>query len=480
MKYASPGVSMGSISTTKNNLHVKNLVSDMEYSLELFVREKDKEVLVTKTTFHTEKASILSEVRVQDTVATLRVQWFSKMRAVYQIRTADNGIKTPLFHTNGPGTTDVEVPNLSPGKAYKLILERVESGVWTTQKWNDMKQDHITIVVPMVTSVTTSVASTSALVKWDHDQSAGESEYAVQIFDKAPAEGAEPLLVYGKDTVKLESNGNNSKTHSVLVSGLTKTTSYFGVLLSVGENNTLRKVTDFTFETSALAVFQLVDHYASHANFKWAAGEVREDDGVAEFRIRYAETEKSGKNPPKYATGWLPHTTNTATVAGLTPGVRYDFALLRLGVDGKSASTQASITAQMKSSKLHAEGTASTHIEVAWTPIYAGAKYRLVYTASGETPVSRDTAETKALLADLTPGAKYTIELYVIEQGAPVGVQTSALGSAIVIGTERRSGPALLYLQLGLGLVVAGVVAYLMLAPRKKGKGAVVFDTTTI
>lgn len=165
-------------------------------------------------------------------------------------------------------------------------------------------------------------------------------------------------------------------------------------------------------------------------SFTWQAGEVLEDDGVADFKLQKKE-EPSGSFAD--VTTWLPDSTSLATIDNLKTGTKYSFALLRKTLSG-GASSQAIVEVTTKTSALVVSGTASSTIQVNWESLYANAQYLIVYTPEGGSAMTFNDGPittTMALLTNLESDTNYTVELYVIEGGVPVGIATEALGSAI-------------------------------------------------
>lgn len=224
------------------------------------------------------------------------------------------------------------------------------------------------------------------------------------------------------------------------------------------------ELTKAGFTTSVGATLVTGDIYASYIDLSWVPGEVLEGDGVAEFKLRHAEWPGGSYTD---TTDWLPNTvTTTHRVSGLKPDQEYRFALLRKGLDGVGK-THAIVNITTRGSTLHAENMTSSKMLVRWEEPYVGATYKLTYSEQNGTPVTfggGSVSQTEALLAGLKPDTDYTLVLYVVEDGSPVGVAMSALGSGSGRGiTTNNNAKAFI----GLLSVVALVLAILVIRMRK-------------
>lgn len=450
------GGSFTSNSPTRNEV-VRNLSPNTSYLFEHMVVENGEDVVVGSFTASTTPYSILTLGEARHTGFTLNIQNFSDISATnYRIANEDASTIWATKTLAAGETASVDIYGFQPGSTHKLFLQRAEQGVWNNQKFGDGLLDHLAVTAKSV-SLVTSVATTSALFQWD--KAYDGASYEISIYDEAP--DAETVPIQIKTNNELAISGDQL---SAVFTGLVEETPYWGTI-TVLESNTSGVsekilVKPFNFDTSAGAAFQVSDVKASSVSFVWDAGEVLEEDGVAEFKVRVRE---DGTNTWNDATAWLPHTTNSfATVSGLKAGTKYKFALLRLRLDGGSA-TQAIIDVETKTSALTVSGSASSKISVEWTEIYPNAQYQLVFTAEGESPVTfggGPITETSATLTGLESNTNYLIELYVLENGVAVGISTSLLGSAATVKTGMS--PVIVGGAVVVSAVVVGIVVYKM------------------
>lgn len=413
---------------------VVNLTPNTLYKVELIIKENNRSYVIKTDTFTTDRASILHQAGINNTTVTLQVETFNDENTRYFVQDVTKKIRTKVFNISKTGKTNVDLGGLEIGKTYKLNLFRAEHGRWNIQKWNNNTTDHINVRSNDFL-VSTSVASKSALVTWDQTQAS--SEYTLHIFDKVPAANVDPKLTFSGTQIKTADG-----EHIVVVSGLVKQTKYYGVISGIEKNEagveTLVKMKEFDFVTSSAAVFKLGKYFASYANFSWSPGNIKEADGVSEFKIMYYNYSTRKWNNDM---AWQPDTNNTAVISGLSPGVKYRFDLKRLGVDGKETGQAQSIIT-MRTTKLEVDSVASRQIEAKWAPIYANAQYQLTYTPSGGKAVifgGGPLTKTSASISGLTAGTDYKLELYVIENNKLVGISTSALGSAVNVSTGSNT-----------------------------------------
>ncbi|CAB1099552.1 unnamed protein product [Ectocarpus sp. CCAP 1310/34] len=424
----------------------RNLIPDTSYTFEYLVVENRQDIVVGTFTSSTSKYGVLTLEQARYTNLTFNIQNFSTVPATHYRITNEDASTIWATKALSPGeTASVEIAGFQPGSTHKMFLQRAEQGVWNNQLQGNGLLDNINVAAKSLTA-TTSVATTSAMIQWDRAYDA--AEYEISLYDVAPDTDTVPI--------KAKTNGELSTSGvqlSAVFTGLAKEKPCWGKITALETNTSgvaeKMLVKPFTFETSAGAVFQVGEIKASSVSFSWDAGVVQEEDGVAEFRVRKQELPSGGWAD---ATGWLPHTTNSqTTISGLKAGTGYKFALIRLRLDGGMA-TQAIVIVTTKTSTLTISGTASSHIQAEWTELYPGAKYQLVYTAEGGSPVTFGGAPitgTTALLKGLESSTEYVVELFALEDGVAVGLATSALGSA----ASAKTGVSPLVIG---GAVVAG------------------------
>ena len=426
----------------------KNLAPDTDHTFELFVVEKGVNVSLGSTTARTDKSGILTLNQAQHTTLSLDVQSFSASEATYYVANEDSSIRTANFNLTGEVTHTVDIRGLGVNSTHRFSLFREEHGNWAKQS------DYLEVATKAI-SAATSVASTSALVKWD--QGYANAVYELNIYDTAPENDSVPILVKENTDISISRGVRSS-----IITGLEMETPYWG-LITVAETNAsgvVEKilVRPFNFDTSAGAVFQVGEVKASSVALSWDAGEVEEEDGVAEFKVRQQEVSLGSWTD---ATNWLPHDTNSFTkISGLKAGIAYKFQLVRLGLGGDEIS-QAIVDASTKTSTLTISGTGSTSIEAQWTELYPNAQYLLVYTAEGGDPVTFSggaISGTSALLEGLESSTTYVIELYCVEEGVSVGLSTRKLGSAV--STKTGTSKVVIAGAAVMGVAVVGLIIY--------------------
>ena len=439
---------------------LRNLSPDTEHTLELFVVEKGERVLVDTSTKRTDKSGIVSLQQARYSTATFTIQNFSSRDTHYYIANEDESIKSSnISFSAGNSTKNVDLNGFNINSTSKIFLKRAESGRWVTQTSGEGILDHVVLTMKNIT-MSTSVASTSAMIQWDNGYDG--AIYELSLFDNGDQEAV---------PIDVKANGDISSSEGkriAILTDLEMETPYWGTI-TVTETNASgvdekMVIQPFNFETSAGAVFQVGEVKASSAKLTWNAGNVEEEDGVAEFKVRKQEVSVGTWTD---ATNWLPHTTNSlATIYSLKPGTDYKFQLFRLGLDGSSV-PQAIVDVTTKTSTLTISGTASSHIQAEWTELYPGAIYQLVYTADGSDPVTfggGTTTATTALLTDLQSSTEYTVELYAIENGVPVGIATQALGSAA--SAKTGVSPIVVGGAVVAGAVVVGLVVFKLKAAK--------------
>lgn len=443
--------------TSATRFDARNLIPDTDYTFDLFIVEKENDSFVKTVDARTDKSGVLSLKQAKHTTVSFNVQNFSSSTTSYYVANQDNSFVSSRFSMNDEDVSrEIEVQGLSPNSKHVFSLFRAEYGQWIKQTASGL-QDHVPVITKAI-SAGTSVASASAQVKWEEGYEG--ALYEMSIFDEAPTSGSTPMQITPNDEI-VDSDG----TRSVIVTGLEKETEYWGNI-TVAENlasgGTQKiQIGTFSFTTSAGAVFRVGTVKASSAALEWDAGEVIEEDGVAEFRVTTTKV-SSGKESD--STTWLADDTSSATVSGLEPGVDYKFKLYRKGLDG-SRVFQAEIKLATKTSALSVSEITSSNIQVEWTTLYDKAQYLVMYTPEkGETLTfsGGPILETQALLTGLEPNTQYVIELYVLENGRAVGVSTVALGSAVRTKTTHN------IVLIGGAAAVIALLIVLMIAKMRK------------
>lgn len=404
---------------------LKNLAPDTLYEIDLLVVENNSSHLIKSVTTRTQKNPEFSAASAGHTSILMNLDSQSDEPTQYYFRTDIAGSSGTFTVPNAQAVTR-DIRELLPGTTYRITLYRYEYEQYVLQFGS------VTYTTKSAPDVSTSISSTTAMLTWDTGYAG--ALYQIEVFRGALGGGGPSVGLY------------EDYTHVVLLSGLSMETVYHAVL-SVKEPDKqdrllVTELGDTQFETSAGATLHAVKILASSVELSWSLGEVKEDDGVAEFKIQ------KRKNPGgSYtdATQWIPHTVAGAKITGLEPGTSYNFALVRLGLDGKN-SVQIIVEVTTKGSTLRVDSRTSTTVEVGWDSVYEGAQYKLVYTAEGGSPVAVDgsTGRMTATLTGMTPDTTYNIELFVIEDGGMVGTNTltlSSLGtnSPVAVSNPTRS-----------------------------------------
>ena len=463
VKYRAPGVSektLGGSGTSALEAKLTNLVADKAYTIDLYVVENNQTHLVSTLETDTQIFPPRSVVLSRYTSILMSFDSPEETSTSYYFRTDIKG-SSGGFAVSGTETATRDVRELSPGVSYKITLYRHELGAWILQPRGVGLPTHITQSTLSAPSVSVSIGASTAMLKWDQGYATGW--YQVEIFSGSVGGGGSSVILY-QDSEISGSSSSPGNERSVIIPSLLKDTAYHFVL-SVKEPN--RQGTDKivelkkeNFKTSARSTLVIEDVFASYVDLSWVPGDVQEEDGVAEFRIRKAKNNGAFSS----ATDFLPHTVTTQRLSGLSPGTPYKFALNRLGLDGKEKN-QVIVSLTTKGSTLQVNQTGSTTMNVSWSEVYPGAQYRLTYTELNGVPVTfggGSTSNTSALLTGLQPDTMYTLMLYVIEDGTPVGVAVGNLGSGLVHKTRSKTQAFV-----GLLSVVLLVLAILMIRMRK-------------
>ena len=321
--------------------------------------------------------------------------------------------------TSSTQTETRDVRELSPGTTYKITLFRFEHNQWVRQ------EGEVTETTKSPPEVISSIASGSALFRWD--QVYDGAPYQLQVLD-----GGDSLGTYEGSNI---STGSDGKLFA-LVNGLSLGTRYTALLKVREINRQLNPFTtnlrDIGFTTSEGATLQVGTVLLSSVQLLWSLGDVKEEDGIAEFRIRQR------KNPSgefSDVTPWIPDSTTSTTITGLEPSTSYRFGLDRLGLDGQPKPQVLVDVVTLGDIEIRIEETNSTSLKVSWDEVYEGAQYVLVYTEEEGSPVTfagGPIVQTGATLAGLRPETNYRLELYIIENDNLVG------SSSMVLGTHMK------------------------------------------
>ena len=433
----------------------KLLTADTTYTVQLFVKENDADVLLDTVSVTTDKNAILSLNQAKNSSADLQVQAFTEpaAAATYHIKNTSDTVTSAEFNVNDPSTPaaeltkQVELGGLSQNGTHNLTLYRKEYGKWVAQS--------SVSVTTLSASVITSVSTQAALVKWDNQYNG--AEYQVKFLEKAGGQ-----VLSSVDHADVVAEGDQ---RSVVVDGLTKNNTYFGELF-VKEGDVMTKIADFEFKTSVSATFVVNKVYASYAEVAWDDNGVGlgEEDNEAEFRVHVT---REASETRVFDSGWISDSISSVNATGLTPGDSYSAVLLRRGVDG-SAVQQAAIVLSAKTTTISVAELTSSYMTVNWPSIYENAQYQLDYSKAGEEPVTLGgggMTATTAQLQDLRPNTDYLLELYVVEGGVPLAVTATTLGAAL--GTSSSTAGNF-NTTAAVVLVLALLLAFLLVVVRKR------------
>lgn len=465
VKYRASGVSemtFGGSGTTALLAKLINLVPNKTYTIDLYVVENNENHLVSSLDTDTHIYAPYSVKNVGHTNILMELENPADENASFYFRSNIKGGHGG-FALNNLQTSTRYVDNLSPGVSYQVHLNRYEHGAWIAQK-TGTGLAHLTRTTVGVPAVSTSTGSSTVMLKWN--QGYANANYEIEVFSGSVGGGGSSEILY--QDAQISGSGSLAGTErSVIVASLTKGSTFHYVLkvkeLNRSGANILTELTKSDFTTSVGATLVTGDIFASYIDLSWVPGEVLEGDGVAEFKLRHAEWPGGSYTD---TTDWLSHTvTTTQRVSGLKPGQEYRFALLRKGLDGVGK-THAIVNITTKGSTLQAENMTSSTMFVRWAEPYPGATYKLTYSEQNGTPVTfggGSISQTEAVLTGLKPDTDYTLVLYVVEDGSPVGIAMSALGS----GSGRAMTTNNTKAFMGLLSVVALVLAMLVIRMRK-------------
>lgn len=415
----------GTTGTTANEALLVNLVPETKYTIELLVVENGSSTLIDTLETTTHKSPPFSVIGSEYTSIQMSLESPATETTNYYFRTDIKGSSGGFVIANAQ-TVARDVRELEPGTTYKITLYRHEFGSWVIQSRGAGVPNYIAFTTKNSPDISTSVSTNSAALKWDLKY--GSALYQMDIFAGVIGGGGSSINTYEGSDISTGSDGMSK----VVVTSLLMNATYHGIL-RVKEPNRQGVVVrtnlkEVQFTTSEGATLQVGEVKASIVELSWDAGVVQEDDGVAEFKIRM---KKNPSGEYSDSTAWMPHSINTKNITGLQPGTSYTFVLLRLGIDGSSR-TQALVSVTTRGSTLRVDQTSSTSMYADWDEVYPGARYQIVYTADGGSPVvfgGGETSETSVFISGLKVNTNYVLQLYVIEDGALVGTNTLALGS---------------------------------------------------
>ena len=408
----------GSAGFVNTSFRLTSLTPGTLYNIELRIVEDGIPHLVSTLQTTTDVSTSFSVLGSEFTSIKMSLDSPTADSTSYHFRTDIKG-SSGVFVTSSTQTETRDVRELSPGTTYKITLFRFEHNQWVRQ------EGEVTETTKSPPEVISSIASGSALFRWD--QVYDGAPYQLQVLD-----GGDSLGTYEGSNI---STGSDGKLFA-LVNGLSLGTRYTALLKVREINRQLNPFTtnlrDIGFTTSEGATLQVGTVLLSSVQLLWSLGDVKEEDGIAEFRIRQR------KNPSgefSDVTPWIPDSTTSTTITGLEPSTSYRFGLDRLGLDGQPKPQVLVDVVTLGDIEIRIEETNSTSLKVSWDEVYEGAQYVLVYTEEGGSPVTfagGPIVQTGATLAGLRPETNYRLELYIIENDNLVG------SSSMVLGTHMK------------------------------------------
>lgn len=330
---------------------------------------------------------------------------------------------------------------LSPGGSYQLYLERYEIDTWIRQT-STSSLDYVLISTP-TTSATVVSGSTTARATF-----------------QAPVAGANLFVTYRavgdtQSAYKFATVSMIETTGQALMTGLSEGVTYdvnVGVyypqyiLDEFSPGTTSLSLHQTTFTTSSNAEMVLTGPFASYMGIDWSASV---DGQGSNYRI----VNRVNSSDDVLAES---STATAATIQDLQPGTEYRIVLQRLELDNVW-SDQNEVVANTLTSSMSINSVLSKTLQVSWQPLYAGANFEVLYSASGSSKSSGQTQDTTTILRDLSPGTTYELNLVVYELGQAVGLAR--------LGMTTKEG---LKSKLTLGAVVVAVLLAVFMVMKKR------------
>ena len=364
-------------------------------------------VLLDTLTVTTDPLTGLASDKVSHTNATVKFTNPSKASARFRVVSSLDGEFTvhkynAVVDANQQG--EITVFPLAPGTSTKLYLERYEVDRWVRQT-STSSLDYVLVSTP-TSNLSVSVGSTSAKVTFPMPVS--DARYYVILHqDQNPK--------FKKQGTVLSKGGSGT----VFFDGLKKNQKYtvqLGVKFPESfKEQTTEEGVDLHFEeftTSQAAEMVVTGPFASYMGIDWSASV---DGRGSNYRI---VNRVDGSDDVLVESS----TETKATVQDLQPGSGYKIVLQRAEFGGKW-SDQSEVLATTLTSSLSLGSVASRTMELAWTSLYPGASFEILYSAGSGPPVgSGQTQELSAVLRGLEAGTDYQLDLVVYELGQAVGL----------------------------------------------------------
>ncbi len=399
-------------------------------------------VLLDSITVTTDALAGLAVDNVAYTHAVVSWQNPSQTRAEFRVISEDGSYIPTSATAVEPGQTgqDTIFP-LVPGTSTKFYLERREIDTWVRQT-STSSLDYALVSNP-TTSMTVTSGSTTAKATF-----------------QAPVADADVWVNYwptgSRGEVFSATVTISGSTGEALITGLTEGLTYdvaLGInypqhiLDKYSPESTYQHLHSTAFTTSSNAEMVITGPFASYMGIDWSASV---DGQGSNYRI----VNRVNSSDDVLAAS---STATAATIQDLQPGSQYTIVLQREELDG-SWSDQNEVVANTLSSAMTISSVMSQTLEVSWQPLYSGANFEVLYTASGSTKASGQTQDTTTILRDLSPGTSYELNLVVYELGQAVGL--ARLGMTTNEGIASK-------LKIGAVALVVLLVAYLLLKKKK-------------
>lgn len=194
----------------------------------------------------------LTVTQVRHTGISLRVDSVNPTGVSYKVQNADETIVSS-FLISGTGSHTLDLNGVPPDRTtQRLTLLANEGGYWVIQKQTEALLDDTPVIMAKV-SASSSIAATSAMVRWE--QPYDGAVYEVRVFDYAPT-GLDSVPTQLKPN-DLVSNSNGER--GVIVSDLQMDSEHWVVVIATELNASGVEekimVQPLNFTTSAGAVF---------------------------------------------------------------------------------------------------------------------------------------------------------------------------------------------------------------------------------
>ncbi len=309
-------------------------------------------------------------------------------------------VQTALTASHG-----VVLTGLTSGTTYYFVAESTgangATGFSTTYSFTTLGTPPTT-PAPVISAVTAiSITSTSAIITWTTDQSSSSQVN----YGTTSSYGSSSLL-----------NTSLTTTHSVMLTGLTPSTTYDFEVISTNSSNATATSTNYTFQTSApVAAPPVISNIQTSAITATSVTITWTTDQASNSEVNYGATNVYGSTTGPDSNYVTSH---SVTLTGLTPGATYNFDVVSATI-GNLSSTSGNNTFSTTSANATPPtvgyvafwGINNSGVTISWSTDLL-ATTQLAYgttTALGQlTPVqSALTASHGVVLTGLTSGTRY-------------------------------------------------------------------------